>query len=364
MVLAEEMAAKGVLRKRFEQEIRAATRLEHPNVVATLDHGDSDAGPYLVMEYVKGESLGARIERNGPMAPAEAVRLISDVARALDYAHQQGVIHRDVKPDNILITSDGQARLADFGLVKLVDDDADLTRPGTGLGTPSFMPPEQLTQAKAIDLRCDIYGLGATLYMAVTGRLPFSARTLLQMFKLKSCNQYVPPRKLAPSLSKRLERTICRAMSPERDERQASCAAFLRELAECAGTNSAAPPAQGASAETRAELSDVCPSTATGLMVGTRPGATQRTDLIGVARDTKPSMDPKSSGGGRVGKLAPSARRPRPSARPAPPAPDTKPAMDAPARTGRGWRFALAVVAAFGIAFGASLALCGHILLK
>jgi serine/threonine protein kinase len=282
-VLSEEMAAKPVLRKRFEQEIRAASQLEHPNIVATLDHGESDAGPYLVMEYVKGESLGERIERAGPLNPVEAVRLITQVARALEYAHQQGVIHRDVKPDNILVTPDGQARLVDFG-----------TRPGTGLGTPNFIAPEQLTHAKAIDARCDVYGLGATLYTAVTGRLPFAARTLLQILKLKSNNELILPRQLTPSVSECLERTICRAMHPDRGQRPASCAEFLDELTERAGISSASLSLPATPAGPQSERSSRWLPKVDEAMVQTHHGISQGTDLIGTTKDTNPSSDAPS----------------------------------------------------------------------
>src|SRR5947209_12345455 len=125
------------------------------------------------MEFVEGESLGQRLEREGRMAEAEAIRLIAQVAQGLHRAHKQNLVHRDVKPDNILVRPDGVAKLADLGLVKETDADLNLTRTGRGLGTPHFMAPEQFRDAKNADPRCDVYSLGATLYMMVTGELPF-----------------------------------------------------------------------------------------------------------------------------------------------------------------------------------------------
>ena len=252
-LLSPEAGASAVVRKRFEQEFQAARRLDHPNIVRTLDHGRAEAGPYLVMEFVEGESLGDRIQRAGPLPPAEAVRVVVEVAKALDYAHQQGLIHRDVKPDNILLTADGRARLTDFGLVKQLTEDVDLTRPGQGLGTLNFIAPEQLQNARGIDRRCDVYALGATLYMAVTGRCPFQGRSHSQVIRKKLTNELSVPRALMPSLSEDLDRIIRRAMHPDRGQRLATCAEFWHELTArggAAGPESlpvpGGPPAQGA----------------------------------------------------------------------------------------------------------------------
>ena len=122
------------------------------------------------MEFVDGESIGQRIERAGAVPEAEAVRLIAQVCEGLQRAHKQGLVHRDVKPDNILVTRDGVAKLTDMGLVKDVEGDLNLTKTGRGLGTPHYMAPEQFRNAKTVDVRGDIYSLGATLYAMVTGR--------------------------------------------------------------------------------------------------------------------------------------------------------------------------------------------------
>src|ERR687886_2087365 len=126
------MAANPVLLKRFEQEFRAASRLDHPNIVRALDFGDTGTCPYLVMEYVEGESLGQKIQREGRLPEAEAIRLIAQVAQGLHRAHKLGLIHRDVKPDNVMVMPDGTAKLADLGLVKEIETDLNLTRTGRG----------------------------------------------------------------------------------------------------------------------------------------------------------------------------------------------------------------------------------------
>jgi serine/threonine-protein kinase len=165
------------------------------------------------------------------------------VARALHHAHERGLIHRDVRPANILLTPDGKARLADFGLVKQVTDGVDLTLPGQGLGTLNFIAPEQFAHARATDRRCDVYALGGTLYMAVTGRRPFAASTAAQVVKKKVANELTRPRELMPAVGEQLDRIICRAMDPDCGQRPASCAEFLSELT---GLGAALEPPPGA----------------------------------------------------------------------------------------------------------------------
>jgi serine/threonine protein kinase len=199
--------------------------------VRALDYGFHKNCPYLVMEFVEGESLGQKIERDGRLPESEAIRLIAQVAQALHKAHKQGLVHRDVKPDNILVTPEGQAKLTDLGLVKEVETDLNLTRTGRGLGTPHFMAPEQFRAAKDADPRADIYSLGATLYMMVTGELPFASTTgPLDAWMRKINNDLPAPRELTPDLSERLDWAIRRAMSPDREQRPSSCREFVEDL--------------------------------------------------------------------------------------------------------------------------------------
>lgn len=229
-IMPPHMASNPVLLKRFEQEFRAASRLDHPNIVRALDYGESCDMPYLVMEYVQGESLGAKLERDGRMQEADAIRIIAQVAQGLHRAHKQNLVHRDVKPDNILVTQDGQAKLADLGLVKETDTELNLTKTGRGLGTPHFMAPEQFRDAKNADVRCDIYSLGATLYQMVTGELPFRSSGPLDAWMKKLQNDLTAPRKLVPTLSERIDWAITRAMSADRDKRPNSCREFVEDL--------------------------------------------------------------------------------------------------------------------------------------
>jgi serine/threonine protein kinase len=238
-IMPSHTAQNAVLLKRFEQEFRAASRLDHPNIVRALDFGDGDT-PYLVMEFVEGESLGQKLQREGRMTESDAIRIIAQVAQGLHKAHKRNLIHRDVKPDNVLVRLDGVAKLADLGLVKETETDLNLTRTGRGLGTPHFMAPEQFRNAKHADIRCDIYSLGATLYQMVTGELPFRSNGPLDAWMKKIQNEVTPPRQLTPSLSERVDWAILRAMSADPDKRPASCREFIEDLT---GKSTRRPPA-------------------------------------------------------------------------------------------------------------------------
>jgi serine/threonine protein kinase len=219
-----------VFLKRFEQEFGVARLLEHPHLVRVFQFGYSDGKPYIAMEFIEGRSLGDRIFREGALPEAEALRIIGQVASALHAAHKRKIIHRDVKPDNILLDASGHARLTDLGLAKDVEADLDLTRPLRGMGTPNFIAPEQFDDAKHADARCDVYSLAATLYMAVTGIPPFQAKNTLGIWKKKLANDLAPPRQLMPALSERVEQVIYRALSADPAARPATCQQLVLEL--------------------------------------------------------------------------------------------------------------------------------------
>jgi serine/threonine protein kinase len=229
-VMPSHMAGNPVLVKRFEQEFHAAQRLDHPNIVRALDFGETGGVPFLVMEFVEGESLGQKIQREGRLPETEAIRIIAQVAQGLHRAHKMNLVHRDIKPDNVMVMPDGTAKLCDLGLVKELEADLNLTRTGRGLGTPHFMAPEQFRNAKNADMRCDIYALGATLYMTVTGELPFKSSGPLDAWMKKMHNDLLPPRKVVPSLSERIDWAIRRAMSADPEQRPTSCREFVEDL--------------------------------------------------------------------------------------------------------------------------------------
>ena len=229
-VIPHETARNKLLMKRFEQEFRAAALIDHPNVVRALDYSGAPPVPFLVMEYVPGHSLGELVEKYGKLAEAQAIQVLAQVCDGLHAAHKQGLIHRDVKPDNVLVTSDFTAKLTDLGLVRDVESDDNLTRTGKGLGTPHYMAPEQFRNAKHVDVRSDVYSLGATLYMAVTGVVPFVKCSPLDCWLKKTRDDLPTPKSLIPGLSDRVDFTIRRAMRANPGERQTSCREFMEDL--------------------------------------------------------------------------------------------------------------------------------------
>lgn len=255
-VIASDLACDADLLKRFEQEFEVCRSLDHPNVVRALEYGQDGEHNYLVMEYIDGKSLGERVEKKGKIAEAEAVKLAVQVAHALNRLHQRGFIHRDVKPDNILVTGQGVAKLTDLGIVKNTEADMGLTLAGVAMGTPHFMAPEQLADAKNVDLRCDVYGLGATLYMMLTAQLPFGARTYLGVFKTKASDQLKPAREIVRTLSLRTDVAIRKSMHSDPDQRHRSMPEFIEALT--------GKPAVDASVETTPErLEKTTPARAT-----------------------------------------------------------------------------------------------------
>jgi serine/threonine protein kinase len=195
-------------RERFRLEAKAAARLRHPHVVAIHDVGEDEGRPFLVMDLVDGDSLGSRLDRDGPLPTREAATLIQKIAGALHFAHGHSVLHRDVKPDNILLSPEGEPLLTDFGLAKLLD--SQVTGPtlsGQFLGTPAFMSPEQV-RSTAVDPRTDVYGLGATLYALLTGSPPFDAEQILELVTKVLQDEPPPPSQLESSVPSALD-TIC-----------------------------------------------------------------------------------------------------------------------------------------------------------
>ena len=229
-LLKADLTATQYLFDRFVQEFRAAAKLDHPNIVRVLELDRDGPQTFMAMEFVDGVGLGKQLAKQGRMPEGHAVRVVTQVAQALEYAHRHRVIHRDVKPDNILVRPDGLAKLADFGLAKDIDDDNDLTRTNRCLGTPHFMAPEQYVDAKTVGVPSDVYSLGATLYAAVTGAAPFGNVASLIALAQKVKGDIPSPRQLVPELSPALDEAVRRAMSPDPAARPASCLEFVKLL--------------------------------------------------------------------------------------------------------------------------------------
>ncbi|MBN9521888.1 protein kinase [bacterium] len=216
--------------RRIEREFRSATALEHPNIVRALDMESDARSGFLVYELVNGGSLADRLDQHGRVAEADAVKVTTQVAQALHYAHSCGVIHRDVKPDNVLLLPDGRVKLTDFGLAKEVEAEEELTRQASGLGTPNYMAPEQFTDAKSAGVRCDVYSLAATLYHLLTGRLPFDGKTDLAILTKKQRGTDTSPRQVVPEISERVDVAVRLALHPDPGQRPATILAFFKLL--------------------------------------------------------------------------------------------------------------------------------------
>jgi hypothetical protein len=187
---------------RFRREAKTAARLSDPNIVPLHAFGEVEGMPYFVMGYVRGESLAARLRRDGRLPEDEARRILAEIADALDHAHRQGVVHRDVKPDNVLLEDEsGRALLTDFGVAKALGKGDTLTREGSVLGTPHYMSPEQAAGRSDIDGRSDIYSVGVMGYAMLAGRLPFEGGTAADILKKHLTQEPPPLRSLAPTVS-------------------------------------------------------------------------------------------------------------------------------------------------------------------
>ena len=172
-VLHEQFTADGDYVERFRREARAVAQLSHPNIVTVIDRGEHDGRQFIVFEYVDGENVKALIEREGPLPEQEAIGLALQIARALGFAHDQGLVHRDVKPQNVLLNDGGQAKVTDFGIARSLDVQGGLTQTGTVMGTSDYIAPEQ-ARGSRVDAQSDIYSLGTVLYELLTGEVPFS----------------------------------------------------------------------------------------------------------------------------------------------------------------------------------------------
>jgi len=222
-VLSPQVAENPQFLQRFRREARVVMALHHPHVVPVEDFGEVGDTAYLVMPYLKIGSLGDRLAQ-GPLTPAEGGQVLAQITGALEYAHSQGVVHRDVKPSNILLDDEGNALLADFGLAQIQDASISLTGSAL-LGTPAYVSPEQV-RGDPVDARSDQYSLGIVLYQLTTGKLPYEAETPMAVL-LKQVNEPMPrPRQVNANIPEAVERVILKATAKHPAERFESMSAF------------------------------------------------------------------------------------------------------------------------------------------
>ena len=216
---------------RFQTEAHAAAVLDHPNIVPIYEVGDHQGQPFYSMRLVPGRNLAEEIKKTGAMPAHRAAALVATLAHAVHYAHQRGVLHRDLKPGNILLDAEGNPHVTDFGLAKLVELEEDLTRTATVLGTPNYLAPEQATDGPRLStVAVDVYGLGAVLYHLLTGKPPFEANSALNTLRLLLDSEPAGPRTFDPQIPGDIEAICLKAMSRKPERRYPSAVAMAEEL--------------------------------------------------------------------------------------------------------------------------------------
>jgi len=229
-VLSKDISGDTEFVKRFQREAKAGGALNHPNIAAAYAAGQHDGRPFLSMEFVDGESLRARLRRKGRLQEKEALAITRGVAAGLAHAHSHSFIHRDIKPDNVLLGNDGSVKVVDLGLAKSMEDDQRLTKTGIALGTPHYISPEQARGKKDVDHRCDIYSLGATLYLLLTGSVPFEGSTNAEIMLKHLKEELENPQDLFPGISDSAVLVITRMMAKKPEDRYADCLQLIEDL--------------------------------------------------------------------------------------------------------------------------------------
>lgn len=218
--------------ERFRREARSVASLSHPNVVTVIDRGEHDGRQFIVFEYVDGENLKQLIQRRGAAPVDTALELGIQIAQALSFAHQQGLVHRDVKPQNVLLNGDGRAKVTDFGIARSLDVKRGMTQTGTVLGTSEYIAPEQ-AQGQDVDEHTDVYSLGVLLYELLTGNVPFRGDNFVAVAMRHINDPPTPLRELRPDVPPRVEQAVLRALAKDPGDRFPSMAAFCDELQVC-----------------------------------------------------------------------------------------------------------------------------------
>jgi len=277
-VLPPELSFRADIRQRFLREAETAAQLNHPNIVPIYTVEERDNLVYFVMAYIKGDNLGQRLQQHGPIAPVEVRRILREVADALSYAHNRNVIHRDIKPDNIIIDEEtGRAMVTDFGIARALTDSGDsrLTATGMAIGTPAYMSPEQSAGDSAIDGRSDLYSLGVVGYQMLCGQPPFVANNTPSMLVKHLSEKPIPVDERWPDLPQDLSRAVMMCLEKDPADRFPNAAAFALAL-------------EGGSMPTLATRASAAASTA-----GSRASTRER-EITEPLRDryTPPSLSP------------------------------------------------------------------------
>jgi serine/threonine-protein kinase len=229
-LLFPRIARQPNLVERLYREGRVLGQLDHPNIVQAYAIDELNGSHCVAMEYVEGDNLQRWIRKLSRLSVEDAVHIAIKIAGALEYAHAQGIVHRDLKPENVLITKKGQVKIADFGMVKVTDEEMDLTQTGHALGTPWYMPLEQAKNAKDIDGRSDIYALGCLTYCLLTGAPPFAGRTFAEVLLAKELGTFPPARSVNEHVPEKLDLIVFKMAQKQAKHRYATGGEIVRDL--------------------------------------------------------------------------------------------------------------------------------------
>ncbi len=236
-ILPKHLAENEAISRRYDHEVQAIAQLKHPNIVGMYDYGIKDGMPYIVLEYIDGQTLSAILNQQGRLSLTEALPLFTEIASALDFSHAAGIVHRDIKPSNVMIERDTnsgknpRAVLMDFGIAKLSSSMTQLTGTGVLIGTLDYVSPEQIRGDSEVDAQADIYSFGVMVYQALTGALPFEHKNISALLMAHLMRPVSDPREKTPDLSEAVAKAIMKAMSKEPHARQKSAGDFVTEMA-------------------------------------------------------------------------------------------------------------------------------------
>jgi eukaryotic-like serine/threonine-protein kinase len=226
-LLYRRLAEDAQFVERFKREASSAAGLQHPNIVSIFDRGEWDGTYYIAMEFIEGHTLKEIIRERGPAPPEAAVDVVLQILRAARFAHQRGIVHRDIKPHNVLIDSEGRVKVTDFGIARA--GASDMTETGSIMGTAQYLSPEQ-AQGRPVDARSDLYSIGIVLYELLTGRVPFDAESAVTVALKQVSEAPIPPREINPSIPPALEAVVLRAMEKDPDRRFQNADEFIEAL--------------------------------------------------------------------------------------------------------------------------------------
>jgi serine/threonine protein kinase len=266
-ILPGDLASDPEYRERFFREARLAARLEHPNVVQVHDVGEEEGVHYISMQYIEGKSLDLILKEKKKLSASEALSITKRVAVALSAAAKLGIVHRDIKPHNILLSKDGVVKVADFGLAKDEDSNRSLSEPGAVMGTPYYMSPEQ-AKGEKVDHRSDLYSLGATLYHMLTGRRLFDGGSPVSIVMKQASERPVPARQVEPSIPEPVAALLDRVLEKDPAKRFASADELVRALDALKGPGASALPAAPPAAPPKRKAAVVALPLAGLLLVG------------------------------------------------------------------------------------------------